>query len=1041
MKTKTKKPPPKAAPTINQQPAAIDEDHETSLVHHLPHSEIAPFRHQPRRVFDEKEMEDLVASVREHGVQQAILVRPNPDAGRPDGYGAGAPYELIAGERRLRAARLAGMRLVPALIRHLGDKEALEVAIIENDQRVNVGAIDRALGYKKLADMGQTQDQIAGAVGKSRPAVANALRLLELPDEVQAMISAGTLSEAHGRALAPHKDYPEFLKVYAAKIVKEGLSSKEIEKGIVYETWRDAEKLGEYLIGVAEDDGKAWAKQYPGKFFKRAGGGFACFDKELVKRLNEKRREDAERREATRLEAARQALAATRQAATEGPVTGQEAGNAAKLPHLNSLDCRVYERIPAERCPAGCTAACPCRGSAIGYQNEVVSICTDPKHFQQLKGADTRARNKEQRQKNEVQLARLAAYLDEVGAKPRDAAHGAIKELVTVRSLAIAVLPLASEFSAATWDKVESAWARLVPGATATFDARKFRDFGAKPAQRLDMLASLGGTALLCMIVEGAVREDLERVVSGDACNHKGYAEWFLDGLPSDVTTPLPVGAVSDADPRTVRTLASGSVEDINFKTALDNATAPDIEAALKEIEGRTEQTTRRKKLDARLSRLRKNIPAPDGGPKAAPSPAGVAAGSAPVPHYGVRVEWDGTGETINVRETNLRKLGASKAAPAATVPTGKQECARCGEERTVFGVSGYWEEPLANGVLRSSCGESYTPNGEFYCATCSVALRICRKCGCTERTGVPCTWVEGEEPPLCSACQGVPACDLIIPDEELESDKQRLLAVLTTEGVLCGSASGQAGLPILRVIDAFRALAADGKAQQQDVQEGKLWSLIPSDDVTVLERPAQPRTGVPMDRIKAITVADQKAAEALGGVYTNCARCLEMIVATPNGCHPATPCACRRPPEHDFAVGDTVQHEMRRGDVSIGVVSEIHGNRISFKFPNGAGCTVYADRLKKANASGVATYERGAWIEFWDTNEERVTGQVSHRLQNNAYSVAMKTPRGTLIQGSVRATTIIGPVRNPNADGSDWLVPIEAAEDETEIAEMEAAS
>jgi ParB family chromosome partitioning protein len=174
---------------------------------------------QPRRVFAEAELEELAASVREKGVLQPILVRPAP--------GAEGEWQIVAGERRWRAAQRAGLHTVPILVRRdLSDLDVLEVAIVENVQRADLDALEEAAGYKALMDrFGRTQDAVAQVVGKSRSHVANALRLMTLPPAVQAHVSAGRLSSGHARALVGAAD-PERL---AEQIVARGLSVRQTE--------------------------------------------------------------------------------------------------------------------------------------------------------------------------------------------------------------------------------------------------------------------------------------------------------------------------------------------------------------------------------------------------------------------------------------------------------------------------------------------------------------------------------------------------------------------------------------------------------------------------------------------------------------------------------------------------------------------------------------------------------------------------------------------------------------------------------------------
>jgi ParB family chromosome partitioning protein len=173
---------------------------------------------QPRKVFAEAEIDELTASIREKGVLQPLLVRAAP--------GGEEGWQLVAGERRWRAAQRAGLRAVPVLVRELDDLEVLEIGIVENVQRADLNPIEEAMAYKALMDrFARTQDAIAQVVGKSRSHVANTLRLLQLPDEVKDHVLFGRLSAGHARAIATAPNAPEL----ADKVIAGGLSVRQAE--------------------------------------------------------------------------------------------------------------------------------------------------------------------------------------------------------------------------------------------------------------------------------------------------------------------------------------------------------------------------------------------------------------------------------------------------------------------------------------------------------------------------------------------------------------------------------------------------------------------------------------------------------------------------------------------------------------------------------------------------------------------------------------------------------------------------------------------
>mgnify|MGYP002622109137 CR=1 FL=1 len=172
---------------------------------------------QPRKHFDESELSELSSSIRTHGVLQPILVRPI----------AGGKYEIVAGERRWRAAQRAGLHAIPAVVRELDEVEVLEIAIVENVQRTDLNPIEEAQGFQALIDrFGRTQEDIAEAVGKSRPHIANMLRLLKLPEDLQTMVRDGRLSAGHARAILTAPD-PRGL---AQRAISEGLNVRDVER-------------------------------------------------------------------------------------------------------------------------------------------------------------------------------------------------------------------------------------------------------------------------------------------------------------------------------------------------------------------------------------------------------------------------------------------------------------------------------------------------------------------------------------------------------------------------------------------------------------------------------------------------------------------------------------------------------------------------------------------------------------------------------------------------------------------------------------------
>jgi ParB family chromosome partitioning protein len=209
----------------------------------IPIEKISPNPDQPRRSFDPEKLDDLAASIKEKGIIQPLIVRPKP--------GTDGAFEIVAGERRWRAAQMAKLHEVPVLIREFDDTEVLEVAIIENIQRADLNPVEEAAGYQQLMDkFGHTQERLAEALGKSRSHIANSMRLLGLPSEVQTYLSEGKLSAGHARALITSDDPAKL----AREVIKKGLSV------------RDTEKLAKKPMGnIFSEDGSSKKSATPAK--------------------------------------------------------------------------------------------------------------------------------------------------------------------------------------------------------------------------------------------------------------------------------------------------------------------------------------------------------------------------------------------------------------------------------------------------------------------------------------------------------------------------------------------------------------------------------------------------------------------------------------------------------------------------------------------------------------------------------------------------------------------------------------------------------
>ena len=203
-------------PTVTEVSNDVGVIRGTTLV---PIEKIHPNPNQPRRHFDADDLSDLAESIRSKGIIQPLVVRAHPNK-------AGG-FEIVAGERRWRASQMVPLHNLPVVVRELSDRDVLEIAIIENIQRTDLNPIEEAIGYRQLMDkFGHTQEQIALALGKSRPHIANNLRLLGLPEDVQTLLVTGKISSGHARALVTASNASELARI----VVSRGLSVRQVEK-------------------------------------------------------------------------------------------------------------------------------------------------------------------------------------------------------------------------------------------------------------------------------------------------------------------------------------------------------------------------------------------------------------------------------------------------------------------------------------------------------------------------------------------------------------------------------------------------------------------------------------------------------------------------------------------------------------------------------------------------------------------------------------------------------------------------------------------
>src|SRR3989344_2235180 len=206
----------------SRQKNTSDEQSGQERVWHIPVSSITPNTHQPRQNFSASELEDLSVSIKEHGILQPLLVTERADGG----------YELVAGERRWRAAQMASLATVPALIKKMADRQKLEVALIENIQRENLNPLEEAFAYQRLMEeFDLTQQEVADKVGKSRPAIANTIRLLSLPEEVKTALVDKRINMGQARALLSLEDPVKQLDMLSS-MLGQRITVRELERAV-----------------------------------------------------------------------------------------------------------------------------------------------------------------------------------------------------------------------------------------------------------------------------------------------------------------------------------------------------------------------------------------------------------------------------------------------------------------------------------------------------------------------------------------------------------------------------------------------------------------------------------------------------------------------------------------------------------------------------------------------------------------------------------------------------------------------------------------
>ena len=386
----------------------------------LPVETIAPSPYQPRLLFDEEEMMELVASVKEHGVQQPILVRTRKSeekAAHTNGHKNGhakigvskvvPPYELVAGERRLRACREAGRRHVPAIVRDdLSDVQAAELALLENVQRSNLSVIEEARGYKQLMlRFRMKEERIAKKVGKSVATIQQTMKLLALPEAVQQLLAYRKLTAAHGHALLPLASHDQVCTLVAHHAATNAVTAASLSQTLLPNQQELKRKgLLQELDYRTKFDWRQECKACPHKAYVASGYASFCL---MPPEWQKKQQAAIERAK----DEAAQAMDRVREEARQQEQDGQV--DVTRLPPSS------YRHLTHVEVPQGCTESCPCRQQIADPRDatKTIPVCLNTERFKSLKEAERQAHEDARKRRYTLEWQRaVAALQDELEA-------------------------------------------------------------------------------------------------------------------------------------------------------------------------------------------------------------------------------------------------------------------------------------------------------------------------------------------------------------------------------------------------------------------------------------------------------------------------------------------------------------------------------------------------------------------------------------------------------------------------------------------------
>lgn len=390
---------------------------DNAAIMFLPLGSIDPSSFNPRRTFDADAIAELAASITTHGMLSPIVVRLR--------HGEhSSRYEIVAGERRYRAALQARLGGVPARIVQLDDKQALQLAIVENLQRVDLDPIDEARGFAALRDQaGMTQAQIGAAVKRSQPVIAKSLALLKLPDDVLTHIQQGHLSASHGQVLAKFGDFPKVASFIAKWVLSAHTTTRQLEENPLGNSY-DAERAGiirHFSYETAFD--KTVCDSCPfGAYYARPGGNDYyryCLKPEHFDELQAAAVKERQRETNRAVQAAK-----------------RDGGSVLKLANMGHMN---YTTREGTSVPAACTDACPCAAQALDGMGNLRPVCTDRKRYEALKVTQLKDEKKAKRETVKAQIEDLTTHLQQLDA-------------VGAAQLAALILPQLRHVSKAAWE-------------------------------------------------------------------------------------------------------------------------------------------------------------------------------------------------------------------------------------------------------------------------------------------------------------------------------------------------------------------------------------------------------------------------------------------------------------------------------------------------------------------------------------------------------------------------------------------------------------